>query len=134
MGTEVEFAESRQWREMFPGTVFTEYSDWRPVPEGYDPENLAEGLRPRAFGFEVVTILTASFEWPDGKQGGMERRMEGTFRRFFPGGVVLTYDEVVAEEGEHSILSSNMRANGWDQVAITRLGNTTVFDDNSEVL
>lgn len=54
--------------------------------------------------------------------------------RFFVGGRVMTYDEVVAEEPDSPILIDNMRINRWAHVIKTRVGHFQPFSETDVLL
>ena len=54
--------------------------------------------------------------------------------RFFIGGRVMTYDEIVAEMPDSQILIDNMRINRWSRVIRTRTGHLQVFGETDVLL
>jgi hypothetical protein len=54
--------------------------------------------------------------------------------RYFIGGTVRNATEVEAMPGDHSILLSNMRNNGWNRVIFCLTGNVQPFTDGDNLV
>lgn len=75
-----------------------------------------------AFAFRFFDRVTQTATLEDGRtQDHVERENVGGW--YYPGGEVLTVDDVESLDGDHRILLSNMRCNGWDRVVRSRRGN-----------
>lgn len=108
-----------------PGTFVDEESE-RPI-SAWDPrealagsEQITErhGAKPYGFYFEERLVAAPI---PDG-QGGTLEVVPKTLRRsgvHYIDGCLRTYDEVIAAEGERSILAGNMWSNDWPIVVET---------------
>lgn len=80
-----------------------------------------------AFAFRFFDRVTQTATLEDGRtHDHVERENVGGW--YYPGGEVLTVEDVEALDGDHRILLSNMRCNGWDKVVRSRLGNFQPFD------
>jgi len=102
-----------------PGTFFAETSTM-PLETGSIKEavNLSKEVSERygakPYAFDIVTKLVAQ-PVDDGEGGVIPMSTKEVERRgrFFIGGRLIRYEEMVKVEGERSVIVSNMRGNGW---------------------
>lgn len=105
-----------------PGTFFSEESG-HDVAEGTIEAALAV-LPKSAFRFRFYDALRSEVDVEGEPQ--VVRKTENPSAWHYVGGEILTARGVAMMEevpGEHGILLSNMRANGWDRVILTPKGN-----------
>ncbi len=110
--------EKKIFAEYFsPGTMFAETST-RALDKGTVKEAVAlskeisERYGATPYAFDIVTKLGAD-PIDDGQGGTMKvlSKEIGRKGRYFLGGEVITYDQVIAREGAGSIWARNMRGN-----------------------
>lgn len=111
----------------YPGALVAEAQ----AIEHRDPRKVDVPRCAFAFRFFDVAVQTATLE--DGTTFH-HRKTVNKSPMYYPGGVALTADEVNALAGDHEILLSNMRSNGWDKVILTRRGTFHPFNVESTVL
>jgi hypothetical protein len=117
-------ASGRPERKVFaqffsPGTFFSETST-APLEDGTIEEavRLSKGIAERynatPYAFDIVTKLVAP-PVEDGEGGVMPVAPKEVERkgRFFIGGRLIRFEEMVSAEGEKAIIVGNMRGNGW---------------------
>ena len=102
----------------FPGSFVSETSSELCRHNNADQIECPSG----AFAFRFFERVTQTATLEDGRTHDHIER-ENVSGWYYPGGDVLTVDNVEALDGDYGILLSNMRSNGWDRVVRTRLGN-----------
>ncbi len=117
---------------LYPGSFYPE--DGRPVqiPDADSSTALAAvGDDDGWFAIEVRTRLEK--RWEDGA-GGVMWQPTGSSNsyRIYVGEVPVA--DVERLDGDHSILLSNMRGNGWERVVLTRRGNFQPLESGDVVL
>lgn len=97
-----------------------------------DPRNVKvpEG----AYAFQLYTAVRREVQVPDGDPPMVAHHRENESVEYYPGGEILSMDDVAALEGDHKILLSNMRCNHWNMVIRSRIGNFQPKTDKTEVL
>ena len=85
-----------------------------------------------AFAFRFFDIIEKEVT-----VGGEVKRVVSSRRNvsptYYPGAKILDAKAVAKLPGDHGILLSNMRCNGWEKVVRTRRGNFQPFEKNCEV-
>jgi len=118
-------------RYLYPGSFFPEESV-REVT-GRDPERTAREADPAVFAFEffdrVKMAVVASGEEVEVGSGAI--RKSGLY---YIDAEPMTSADVAALPGDHSILLSNMRSNGWDPVLRCRTGNFRPLEEGDTVI
>lgn len=90
------------------------WSHRRFFPEPFDvpvdPETKPEDVRcpDPYFCFEFVDRTTVEFEWPDGSDGAASK-LASVSPMYYPGGRVVTREEMIAEYPEEETLRFNLR-------------------------
>jgi hypothetical protein len=112
-----------------PGSLFPENSGG--VVDSRDPARAAANASPTAFAFtfhdryRTTAII-------DGERIELRSASMHFSKRYVIGGELLDEAAVEALPGDHKILLSNMRGNGWQQVIRHRTGNFQPFDSNHD--
>ena len=116
---------------LYPGALCPEESSV-PVTER-DPEKIAREADPAVFAFSFydVTVITVEVGGEDTELRGGERNPSPLY---YIDAEKLTADDVAALPGDHSILLSNMRGNGWDVILRCRAGNFRPIEDGDVVI
>lgn len=82
------------------------------------------------FYFDIVTtVVNVEGERIETSSG--RRNISNTY---YIDAELLTSEQVAALPGDHSILLSNMRSNGWDPIVRCRTGNFQPFDEDKHEL
>jgi len=116
---------------LYPG-VFLPEEFSAEVPER-DPQKVAREAPDGVFAFRFYDIATTTVT-----VGGeeIETRSERLNQsgRYYIDAEKLTAADVEALPGDHSILLSNMRGNGWDPILRCRPGNFQPLQDGDEIV
>jgi len=114
-----------------PGSFFSEETV-KPV-NARNPQQQADDAPDSAFAFFyfdiVTTVVDVECERIETTSG--RRNISKTY---YIDAELLTSNEVAALPGDHSILLSNMRGNGWDPIVRCRTGNVQPFEADKHVL
>jgi hypothetical protein len=109
---------------LYPGSLFPE--DGRPVEiDDADPQTALAAVADTGAWFALEVRTTTEKRWTDGDGGELWRTAAELSRYRIYVGEALTADDIERLDDGHdySILLSNMRGNGWEQVVRTRRGN-----------
>lgn len=119
---------------LYPGSFFPEDGKRCQVSEPTVEQVQANSPDDHWFAAEVCTRQFT--RWTDGDGGEKWLPTEGSkpdkFRVLV--GETLTAEDVAELPGDHSILLSNMRSNGWDRMCRTRRGNFQPIEANDDVV
>lgn len=114
-----------------PGSFFAEESGR--VVDHRDPQRAADSAPETAFAFTFHEIVTSTVV-VDGEEVVTRSKPLNVSGRYYLGGELLTYAQVEALDGDHRILLSNMRGNGWDPIIRCRFGNFQPFRDGDKIV
>lgn len=105
---------------LYPGSFFSEESA-HPVP-ARDPARIAREAPDGVFAFRFYDIATTTVT-VGGQDVATRSSALNATGRYYIDAEKLTYADVEALPGDHRILLSNMRGNGWDPILRCRPGN-----------
>lgn len=118
-------------RYLSPGSFFPEESS-AAVSER-DPRRIAAEAGSGVFAFAFYDVVTTT-----ATAGGDEVRLSSKPLResglYYIDAEPLTAYQVGELPGDHSILLSNMRSNGWDTILRCRTGNFRPLEDGDEIV
>ena len=114
----------------YPGTLFAENE--RHLVKKRDANGIAKKY-PGAFSFQFYDLTSKPVN-----VDGVERIVAGHRKKvspkYYPGGTILTAEDVKSMAGDHKILLSNMVGNGWERIVRCRTGNFQPFEKGDVVL
>lgn len=114
-----------------PGSFVSEESA---VPvTGRDPARIAREAPASVFAFRFYDIATTTVT-VSGKQVETKSGAINATARYYIDAEKLTAADVEALPGDHKILLSNMRGNGWDPILRCRTGNFQPLEDGDVVI
>ena len=109
----------------YPGSFFSEESV-NPV-EARNPQQHANDAPDTAFAFFYFDVVTTIVD-VEGERIETSSGRRNISTTYYIDGELLTSAQVAALPGDHSILLSNMRSNGWDPIMRCRTGNFQPFE------
>jgi hypothetical protein len=116
---------------LYPGTFFAEES--KRAVDRRDPQRTARGADPSVFAFtfhdEVTTTAVV-----DGQEVTLSSKAINKSGRYYIDAQPFTAAQVAALPGDHEIVLSNMRANGWDPILKCRTGNWQPLEPGDEIV
>ena len=116
---EIETKTTHMVEFFYPGVIVSESQ----CKETDDTDPLDVVMPENAFAFQLYDRVTRTVL---GEAVGVatiaESHRENETVIYYPGGEILTVDDVAAMGGKYEILLSNMRANNWDAVIRSRRG------------
>lgn len=116
---------------LYPGAFFSEESA-TPVT-GRDPARIAREASASVFAFRFYDIATTTVT-VGGEQVETRSGAINATARYYIDAEKLTAAAVEALPGDHKILLSNMRGNGWDPILRCRTGNFQPLEDGDVVI
>jgi hypothetical protein len=116
---------------LHPGSFLLEESV-KPV-DARNPQQQANDAPESAFAFFYFDIVSATVS-VQGEPIGTSSDRLNISKTYYIDAKLLTSDEVAALPGDHNILLSNMRCNGWDPIVLCRTGNFQPFAENDHEL
>lgn len=120
-------------RFLYPGSFMPEESGATRIAEPTAEAVLAASPDDRWFAAEIVTADYERFASDSGTERWLPTPAKSKKKRILIGQRMNSAD-VAALPGDHSILLSNMRGNGWDPLVRTRRGNFQPIEDGDVVL
>jgi hypothetical protein len=118
---------------LYPGIFVEEEGDRRRIPDTTTVAVLAVAPdNADWFAAEVHTATFTRYRSDEGDEIWRPATPSRSFRIYI--GTAYTAEEVEALEGDHRILLSNMRGNGWPEIVQTRRGNWQPVDAGDIVL
>jgi hypothetical protein len=108
-----------------PGSFYSE--DESRAVDGRDPQRAAADAPDSAFAFAFYEVITAAVT-VDREKVELRSRARRRSATYYIDGEVLDEHGVASLPGDHQILLSNMRGNGWSFVVKCRTGNFQPFD------
>lgn len=114
-----------------PGSFFSEESV-KPV-DARNPQQQANDAPDTAFAFFYFDIVTTVVN-VEGERIETSSGRRNITKTYYIDAELLTSDQVAALPGDHSILLSNMRGNGWDPIVRCRTGNFQPFEEDKHEL
>ena len=106
---------------LFPGVLFPEESA-HSVTER-NPGRIAREAPEGVFAFRFYDVVTTTATTAGGEQVKLRSGAVNSTGRYYIDAEKLTAADVEALPGDHRILLSNMRGNGWDVILRCRTGN-----------
>lgn len=115
----------------YPGIFMPEESTYR--IDSRDVQAALAGASQDAFAFtfhdRVITLTDV-----DGREIPLESKPLNESGRYYIDAQPYTAAEVQLLDGDHEILLSNMRANGWDPILRCRTGNWQPLEPGDEIV
>ena len=118
-------------RSLSPGAFFPE--DEAQVVSERDPATFARQAPASVFAFSFYDVASLDVDI-DGQPVTLRSRAFGESGLYYIDAESLTAGDVEAMPGDHSILLSNMRGNGWATVLRCRTGNFQLLKDGDVVI
>lgn len=115
----------------YPGSFFSEESV-KPVV-ARNPQQQANDAPDSAFAFFYFDIVTTVVN-VEGERIETSSGRRNIIKTYYIDAELLTSDQVAALPGDHSILLSKMRGNGWDPIVRCRTGNFQPFEEDKHEL
>ena len=116
---------------LYPGSFFPEESA-HPVTER-NPGRVAQEAPGSVFAFRFYDVVTTKV-MVGSEETGLASQPVNATGRFYIDAEKLTAADVEALPGDHRILLSNMRSNGWDPILRCRTGNFQPLEDGDVII
>jgi hypothetical protein len=115
---------------LFPGFFMPEDSRFKVASR--DPKAIAD-MYPNAYCIQFYD-LTSKEVTVDGEKQRASGKRKNLSPKYYPGGLVLTTEDVRNMPGDHGTLVTNMECNNWPRVVLCRTRNFQPFEEGDVVL